>query len=164
MRDDYGLKPKVDWIGQQVPVGVYGEYLQKMNQKIEEYNLQDQWNWMGQRTDVIDQMHSHDVLIHPSYVEGLPNVVCEALASSLPVIVSNTLDHPLLVQHNESGFLFDFQNPADLAEQIRQFNELDLNERKRMGECGRRYAEGNLASERFITEYEQLIEKVLQNP
>ena len=164
MRDDYGLKPKVDWIGQQVPVGVYGEYLQKMNQKIEEYNLQDQWNWMGQRTDVIDQMHSHDVLIHPSYVEGLPNVVCEALASSLPVIVSNTLDHPLLVQHNESGFLFDFQNPADLAEQIRQFNELDLSERKRMGECGRRYAEGNLASERFISEYQQLIEKVLQNP
>ncbi|MEM5774684.1 MAG: glycosyltransferase family 4 protein [Anaerolineaceae bacterium] len=163
MRDDYGLKPKVDWIGQQVPVGVYGEYLDKMNRLISEYSLQDQWNWLGQRTDVIEQMHSHDVLIHPSYVEGLPNVVCEALASSLPVIVSNTLDHPLLVQHNESGFLFDFHNPVDLAERIVEFNQLGHDDRKRMGECGRRYAEGNLASERFISEYENLITRVLQS-
>ena len=163
LRQDHSLSPKVDWIGQRFMTGENGEYLQRMNEKIREYNLEEQWNWMGQRVDVIEQMHQHDVLIHPSYLEGLPNVVCEALASSLPVIVSNTLDHPLLIQDRESGFLFDHQSPDDLAAKIIEFKNLAPEQRKCMGESGRQFAVNNLSSERFIDAYKSLIDHVLQD-
>ena len=43
---------------------------------------------------VLEYMHAHDVVLVPSrweYAEGLPNVLCEALATRTPLIVS---DHP----------------------------------------------------------------------
>ena len=112
----------VTWIGQRVMKAERLAYLQEMECKIEEYGLREYWCWLDQRMDIVQQLHQHDVLVHPSFGEGLPNVVCEALACGRPVIVSNTLDHPRLVQDGQSGYLFDWQEPAQLAEKIKLLN------------------------------------------
>lgn len=161
LRDEHQFQPTVDWIGQHVKVGEFGAYLDQVKEAIARYQLEDQWNWLGQRTDIIDQMHQHDVLVHPSYGEGLPNVVCEALACARPVIVSKTLDHPFLVQDGVSGFLFDYSDPAELAVTILKFSKLTADERFRMGMKGREYALSHLSMPRFIDEYEALFNKIL---
>jgi GalNAc-alpha-(1->4)-GalNAc-alpha-(1->3)-diNAcBac-PP-undecaprenol alpha-1,4-N-acetyl-D-galactosaminyltransferase len=153
--------PQVDWIGQLVLKGAQFEYLNEMNKRIERYGLSNQWNWLEQRTDIVDQMHQHDVLVHPSFGEGLPNVVCEALACAKPVILSDTLDHSRLIQHGESGYLFNYQDPADLAEKINHFICLTSDEREKMGQCGRQFALANLAMERLVDEYEKLFLELL---
>jgi glycosyltransferase involved in cell wall biosynthesis len=163
LRDQYGLVPQVDWIGQRVMAGYRLAYLQEMQRQIEEYGLENQWRWLDQRSDIVRQLHQHDVLVHPSYVEGLPNVVCEALACARPVIVSNTLDHPILVQDGESGFLFDWQSPNQLAEKIIAFSDLPLEERKEMGMKGRQFAKKNLSMSRYVDEYECLFQCLINN-
>jgi GalNAc-alpha-(1->4)-GalNAc-alpha-(1->3)-diNAcBac-PP-undecaprenol alpha-1,4-N-acetyl-D-galactosaminyltransferase len=159
LRDD--LKPQVDWVGQLVMKGDRLEYLNKMKQAITDYGLDEQWQWMNQRLDIVNQLHQHDVLVHPSYGEGLPNVVCEALACARPVIVSDIFDHSQLVKHGESGYLFDYRNPSDLAEKIKIFMGLSPDERMQMGRCGRQYAEVNLSQEKLVNEYEHLFLNVL---
>ncbi len=161
LREKYGLCPQVDWIGQRVMHGDRLEYFRLMEGKLQAYNLQQQWHWLDQRTDVVDQYHQHDVLVHPSAGEGLPNVVCEALSCARPVIVSNTLDHVRLVQNGENGLLFDWQEPADLADKVKQFIDMPVEERRRMGLCGRRFAEENLSQERLVDEYERLFTSLL---
>ena len=161
LRQQYNLFPIVTWIGQKVMTGDRLLYLKEMESKIKEYNLNPHWHWLGQRSDIVQQIHQHDVLVHPSYGEGLPNVVCEALACGRPVIVSNTLDHPSLVQDGQSGYLFDWQNPNDLAEKIKAFSELSLIKRKEMGLKGRKFAEQYLSLERFVSEYEHLFFDIL---
>ena len=156
LRQRDGLFPKVDWIGQFVMKGGQLEYLNEMKRLIEEYGLEEQWQWLNQRTDIVEQLHQHDVLVHPSYGEGLPNVVCEALACGRPVIVSDLLDHSRLVQNGKSGFLFDYRDPSDLAEKIKMFIRLDPDERKKMEQCGREYAEANLSIDRLTDDYERL--------
>jgi GalNAc-alpha-(1->4)-GalNAc-alpha-(1->3)-diNAcBac-PP-undecaprenol alpha-1,4-N-acetyl-D-galactosaminyltransferase len=151
-----GIFPKVDWIGQLIIKGNHLEYLNKMKQAIEKYGLEKQWQWLNQRTDIVNQLQQHDVLVHPSYGEGLPNVVCEALACAQPVIVSNLLDHSRIVQHGKSGYLFDYRDPSDLAEKIKMFIRLTPAERKKMGQCGRDYAEANLSIDRLTDDYERL--------
>jgi glycosyltransferase involved in cell wall biosynthesis len=131
-------------------------YLNEMKQAIERYGLGEQWQWLNQRSDIVNQLHHHDVLVHPSFGEGLPNVVCEALACARPVIVSDTLDHNRLVSNGESGYLFDYQDPSDLAEKIKMFIRLTPDERRKMGQCGREFAEEHLSLERFVDEYERL--------
>lgn len=159
-RDD--LRPNVDWIGQLVMKDERLQYLHEMKQAIQKYGLDHQWQWLNQRPDIVEQLHRHDVLVHPSFGEGLPNVVCEALACARPVILSNTLDHARLVEDGKSGFLFDHQNPGDLAEKIRMFANLSLEKRRKMGQAGRSFAESHLSGERLTNDYEKLFFEILR--
>ncbi len=161
LKDKYALFPHVDWIGQRVMSGNRLIALQEMGRTLQLYGLENQWRWLDQRSDIVDQLYQHDVLVHPSFVEGLPNVVCEALACGRPVIVSNILDHPRLVQDGKSGYLFDWQDPADLAEKIRLFGELSRDEKANLGRNGRRFAESHLSMERYIDEFEKLFLNIL---
>lgn len=161
LRRQYDVSPCVSWIGQRVNSGERLRYLNEMKKKIQLYNLVQHWHWLDQRSDIVKQLHQHDVLVHPSYGEGLPNVVCEALACSRPVIVSDILDHARLVQHNKSGYLFNWQEPSDLAEKIKMFIELSPEDRKKMGQYGRQFAESHLSVDRFVDDYERLFLNLL---
>lgn len=152
----YGALFSVTWIGQRVMTGERLAYLEEMECKIAEYGLGGYWQWLDQRNDIVQQLQQHDVLVHPSFGEGLPNVVCEALACGRPVIVSNTLDHARIVQDGQSGYLFDWQSPSDLAGKIRRLSELSPEERANLGKKGRQFAESFLSLQRYISDYEQL--------
>ncbi len=154
---EHGLRPGVSWAGERSTAGERGEYLSAMEGEIGRLGLGPQWQWLGQRTDIADLLHRHDVLVHASYGEGLPNAVCEAMACGRPVIVSNAFDHPRLVTDGVNGFLFDCEDPADLAAKIKAFHDLPPAARHRMGERGREFAEKNLSIERYVGDFEKTI-------
>jgi GalNAc-alpha-(1->4)-GalNAc-alpha-(1->3)-diNAcBac-PP-undecaprenol alpha-1,4-N-acetyl-D-galactosaminyltransferase len=162
LRQQHGYLPRVSWAGQRVMKGDRLKYLLAMENEIKHLGLSQQWKWLDQRTDVAALLHQHDVLVHPSYGEGLPNVVCEALACGRPVILSNTLDHPCLVRDGVSGFLFDWRDPNDLARKLKAFYDLSRGERHRMGEMGRAFAEENLSLERYVSDFEQILSEVVK--
>jgi glycosyltransferase involved in cell wall biosynthesis len=53
---------------------------------------------------------SHDVLLFPSLMEGLPSVLLEAMASGMPVVTSETCGMPDIVEDGYNGLLV---RPAD---------------------------------------------------
>ncbi len=54
------------------------------------------------------------LLVLPSYVEGLPNIVIEAMACGTPVLASPVGAVPDLVSHDITGFLLRGNSPGDL--------------------------------------------------
>jgi len=74
-----------------------------------------------------------DVLVVPSrWPENSPNSILEARAARVPVVGSNLGGVAELVQHEESGLLFQVDDPADLARQLqRLLDEPTLVERLR---------------------------------
>lgn len=162
LRREHDLRPRVSWAGQRMRSGDRGNYLRAMEEEIQRSGLSQQWEWLDQRTDIAALLGQHDVLVHPSYGEGLPNVVCEAMACGRPVILSNTLDHPKLVTDGVNGYLFDWRDPDDLARKIKKFINQSKIERHAMGDMGRAFAEKNLSLERYVSDYEQILFGVVQ--
>jgi len=107
-------------------------------------------------------LRRHDALIHPSFYEGLPNVVCEALATGIPVLASAVCDHPLLVAEGERGFLFDPESPQSIAAAITRFTALSVADRRRFSRNAREYAEANLGVEKMVGAYESLFMQLLR--
>jgi glycosyltransferase involved in cell wall biosynthesis len=64
---------------------------------------------LGER-DTLDQIAGADVLVLPSFMEGLPIVLMEAMAIGVPVIASRVAGIPELVEDGTSGLLF---TPSD---------------------------------------------------
>jgi len=80
------------------------------------------------------------VAVFPSVEEGFGMVVTEAMASGLPVIVSENVGAKDLIRHREEGFVVPIRDPASIKEAITELYE-DEAMRKRMGQKARIRAE-----------------------
>jgi glycosyltransferase involved in cell wall biosynthesis len=97
---------------------------------------------------------SADFFAFPSTTDTFGNVVLEAQASGIPVIVSDIGGPRDLVSHGVDGYVTKGLDAADLAEAIRKL-AADPVLRKQMGEYGRTRVETrdwNEAFERFWNE------------
>jgi glycosyltransferase involved in cell wall biosynthesis len=84
--------------------------------------------------------HQADVFVLPSLIEGFPLTALEAMATGLPVIVSeNTFGHDV-VRQGVDGFVVPIRDAAAIAERLRFLYERPA-ERQRMGLQARLRAE-----------------------
>jgi glycosyltransferase involved in cell wall biosynthesis len=86
--------------------------------------------------DVAKALAATDVLILPSFAEGLPVVLMEALASARPVIATQVGGVSELVEDGVNGFVVPPGDAESLAKRIAQLAD-DPTLRTRMGEAGR---------------------------
>lgn len=71
--------------------------------------------FLGQRDDVPALMAAADLLCLPSYFEGHPLVILEAMAAGLPVVAARSLGITETVCNGETGLLFPLDNAPVLA-------------------------------------------------
>jgi glycosyltransferase involved in cell wall biosynthesis len=68
--------------------------------------------FLGHRNDVPNILKSTDIFVLPSYAEGLPNALMEAMAAGVACVASNVGGVQILLKHQISGMLF---TPGDQA-------------------------------------------------
>ncbi len=115
--------------------------------------LKNHWVWLGERKDIENLIHNCAALIHPSLYEGLPNVVCESMMLSKPILLSNVCDHSILVENKIRGFLFNPKEPASISNAINEFYSLNEVELLKMKQNSYDYAKTNLTIEKMINSY-----------
>lgn len=83
-------------------------------------NTMDEWKenkniiFTGIRSDVNNLLAISDVFILPSYREGLPRSIIEAMAMKKPVIATNIRGCREEVIHNRTGYLVEKQNAEEI--------------------------------------------------
>jgi glycosyltransferase involved in cell wall biosynthesis len=162
LRDRFGWTPSIRWAGRPPTSSIDVHALEQAEHLIDEYGLRAHWKWLGVRRDVAELMNDAAALIHPSFFEGLPNAICEAFASGLPVLAGRVCDNPWLIGDNERGLLFDPAEPADMARAIDQFSALDEESVELMGRRARRFAESELSIEKLLDRYESLFSELVE--
>lgn len=63
------------------------------------------WHRLGHRDDVPALMRASDIFVLPTYREGLPRSVIEAMASGLPIVTTDIPACRELIQSGETGIL-----------------------------------------------------------
>ncbi len=92
-------------------IGGTGEVV-KLRNLIEEYQIENVVKFVGwiQNETKVQYLQNSDVYILPSYIEGLPISILEAMSYGMPIISTNVGGIPEIVLNRVNGFLI---NPGD---------------------------------------------------
>jgi glycosyltransferase involved in cell wall biosynthesis len=87
-------------------------------------------------------------------VDGLPNVILEAMASGLPVVASGISGIPLAVEDGRTGLLVPEKDPKALLSALGRLLA-NPEEARAMGERGRAKAEAELTWDAVASRYRE---------
>lgn len=115
---------------------------------------------LGAHEDALKYVKAFDIFAMPSFSEGLPLALLEALAGARPVIGS---DIPSLrpVLEKCGGGYFKAGDEIGLAQELIRMLELSENERFSLGEYGLDYLKKNHSVIEFRAKYHDLIESLI---
>jgi len=137
-------------------------YMDRFRQEVHEARLENKLIINDFRADMPDVFAAFDIFVLPSILpEPFGLVVIEAMASGKPVVATAPGGPSETVVDGETGFLVPPSDPAAIA---RALEELLTDPQKRisMGEAGRRRARDVFSLPRYVTEFEELYDAVLQ--
>lgn len=150
-----GINCHFDWYGKSME---FKQYLDKCNDYIINHDLSDMIALKEKTKEIVRQYQKADVFCLPSFYEGTPNVICEAVSCGLPIAASNVCDNSIYVVEGINGVLFNPSSPTDIADNfLMLFNRL-RQDYSSFQHNSRRIAEEKLSKSLFLEQYLSIIE------
>jgi glycosyltransferase involved in cell wall biosynthesis len=140
-----------------------GEDLEELREYVRSKNVRN-INFVGFADDVMKRklMSNHDVFILPSYSEGMPISIFEAMSYGLTVITRPVGGIPDYFVEGEMGFSIESLEPVDFAKALNTVVK-DIDLRERVSFFNRKYILENVSSSvisnRLLSEFESHYEK-----
>jgi glycosyltransferase involved in cell wall biosynthesis len=135
---------------------------QQIAGRVAALGLQEKVILPGFRTDLDNLIPALDLMVLPSYTEGLPNVVLESFAARVPVVATAVGGTPEVVDDRISGFLVKPGDVAGLACRIAEILS-DARMRRQMGLAGWRRVQQEFTFAAQARSYQTLFEDLLDS-
>ena len=123
--------------------------------------IDDKVIFTGIRYDIDRLLSAIDIFLLPSYEEGCPTALLEAMASGKAIVSSNIASVQDIVKHGEEALLVDPNSAKELKEAILLlYNRLDL--RVKLGNKAKekaKFYDVDEVCKRVLTIYEELIQR-----
>lgn len=130
--------------------------------RIRELGLEHSVHLVGFRQDVPALLAILDVVVIPSFEEGIPQSLTQALAMERPVVASAVGGVPEVVQDGLSGLLVPPRDPEILAEKIACLLH-DPIAATRMGKVGRQVIQERYSMEHMLTQTEMVYRRLMES-
>jgi glycosyltransferase involved in cell wall biosynthesis len=97
-----------------------GEYRAELEQMSDRFGLTEQVKFVGYKSqaEVRQYLQQTDIFVLPSFAEGVPVVLMEAMAAGIPVVATQIAGISELVEEGISGYLVPPGDPVSLAQRI----------------------------------------------
>lgn len=115
---------------------------------------------LGYRSDIASLMSQANLVVLPSYREGLPKVLMEAAACGRAVITTDVPGCRDAIDPNISGLLVPVRDDKALATAIKRLFE-NFEYRQQLGIAGRRLAENEFRIEKIVAEHLQIYRELV---
>jgi glycosyltransferase involved in cell wall biosynthesis len=129
----------------------------KIEEIIERRNLQDYVKIVGwvPREKLLSYYHLFKILVLPSYSEGLPYVVLEAMACGVPVLTSSVGSLPYIVKEGITGFLLEPPSASSIAKKLAIIIQ-DEEKLEKVRKTSYLYVKKNFSSENIISKWKNI--------
>lgn len=138
-----------------------GGYEDKIKQQAVERGVAEQVLFPG-FVDSRTAYWAADINVLPSYREGFPLVVPEAMFCGLPSIRTPAAGAAEQIEDGETGFIVPFDAPRELADRM-HYLFTDPDERRRMGRAAAGTAARRFGLDRSVDETEALYNSLIDN-
>ncbi len=145
-------------------VALFGEGVLRpeLEARVRELGLANRFVMPGFRTDLDTLIGAADVVVLPSFTEGLPNVALEASAAGVPVVATAVGGTPEAVIDSESGYLVPPGQPTRIASRVGELLR-DPALRAQFGANGKKRMQSSFTFDAQAAAYLELLTK-LQSP
>lgn len=116
---------------------VIGGYEEDYKHILKEYQDHGFIKYHGKLDDVKDFYAMSHAIIHPTFHEGMSNVLLEAAATGRPLIASKIPGCMEIIDENINGIFFEPQNQESLNNAVKKFIALSYEEKNEMGKQSR---------------------------
>jgi len=141
---------------------LFGEGVERpmLEQRIAALGLNGHFILAGFRDDLDRWLPWADVVVLPSFTEGLPNVALEAAAAGVPVVATAVGGTPEVVRDGQTGYLVPPGNPQALSARIVELCHNDLL-RVRLGAAGRQFMHDHFSFASQARAYQRLLARLV---
>jgi glycosyltransferase involved in cell wall biosynthesis len=131
----------------------------EMERNVAELGLSDRVTFLGYRSqaEVAELLETTDVFVLPSFAEGVPVTLMEAMGAAVPVVTTQVGGITELVVDGETGFIVRPGDPDVLADRIARLVD-DPELRRRMGRRGREVVEADFTNRTEASRLKSLFE------
>lgn len=130
---------------------------------VKEWEKERTVKYLGVSSDVRDYICAADVVVLPSYREGVPRSLLEAMAMEKPIITTDTSGCRDVCRNGENCLLVSVKDEAALSEAMINMVEAGDNGRKRMGQKGRNIVLEEFDENLIIQKYMELVTEIFNN-
>ena len=127
----------------------------ELERTVEELRLRNHFLFLGRRDDVPNILACCDLFVLPSWAEGLPNSVLEAMAAGVPVVATRVGGIPEIIADGVGGLLVPAQDSRALAAAIAQLLR-DPQRAQRFAEVAQERARTEFSYERLLAALDRL--------
>jgi galacturonosyltransferase len=144
------------------PFRIFGQYDDNSYKDlIEEARKEGYIEYMGAQSDMLPFIKDCHAVIHPSYYEGMTNVVLEHSAVGRVCIASDIPGCKEGIEEGKTGYLFRKKDIDDLVNVVEKFVLLPYDKKKEMGKAARKKMEREfdrkIVTETYIKEIKRII-------
>lgn len=105
-------------------------------------------DWLGKQHDMPHIFGESNIVCLPSYREGVPLTLLEAMASGRAIVTTNAPGCKEVIFNEQNGYLVPVKDHIELYKRLKTLC-LDAETRKKMGVASRVYAETHFCSEKI---------------
>jgi glycosyltransferase involved in cell wall biosynthesis len=143
-----------------VLIGGDGQLRTRVEQYLSEHKLNSKVKFAGwiPHDELPKYLNELKLLVLPSYTEGLPNIVLEAMACGTPVLATPVGAIPDIIKDGETGFIMENNSPECIAANIvRAMNHPDL---EKIARNARALVEREFTFEKAVERYRSILKSV----
>lgn len=138
-----------------------GETFNEIRKKIEEYHIEENMILMGETIDIRKAYSEAEIFVLPSYREGLPLVLLEAMAYHIPMISFDIITGPReIIEDEKNGYLIEPYDIDKMADRIIEIMN-DENKRKEMSKNNQYYI-AKFSEKKIVTEWINLFVEIVK--
>lgn len=106
-------------------------------------------------------LRESEIFLFPTYHEGMPMAVLEAMAYGMAIVTTNAGGIPRLIEDGVNGYLCEPGNVEQISDRLAELSE-DADKRRQLGNRARQKAEDDYSMERHMERLFSVYEKVLE--